>query len=165
MTNDQTPAIIYRSSASVAQLVEQLIRNQQVAGPSPATSSRCESLKSLERVGIWGFSPVCAAAADPLGASVGQARVSALEPAPFCPCCMPQRLHAGSNRVCARFDIKGTPLMRGPFLRVFSACPLAASGDRLYPLRICAWLRLRGALRDASAPIAPMHRAASKSPL
>ena len=56
MTNDQTPAIIYRSSASVAQLVEQLIRNQQVAGPSPATSSRCESLKSLERVGIWGFS-------------------------------------------------------------------------------------------------------------
>ena len=104
MTNDQTPAIMYRSSASVAQLVEQLIRNQQVAGPSPATSSRCESLKSLERVGIWGFSPVCEAAADPLGASVGQARVSALEPAPFCPCCMPQRLHAGSNRVCARFD-------------------------------------------------------------
>ena len=42
LTNRRRSAIIYRSSASVAQLVEQLIRNQQVAGPSPATSSRCE---------------------------------------------------------------------------------------------------------------------------
>ena len=38
-----------RLHATVAQLVEQLIRNQQVAGSSPASSSIAEAKRSFER--------------------------------------------------------------------------------------------------------------------
>ena len=39
----------------MAQLVEQLIRNQQVAGSSPASSSKPKSLKALINQRVLGF--------------------------------------------------------------------------------------------------------------
>ena len=46
LTNRGKSDIIIRL-AGVAQLVEQLIRNQQVAGPSPATSSKIPNVKTF----------------------------------------------------------------------------------------------------------------------
>ena len=132
LTMDQKPAIINRLSpqyAGVAQLVEQLICNQQVGGSSPSTSSKLP----LQRTGEYGGIPEW-----PKGADCKSVVSDFGGPNPP----SPTRLSLDAIRVQTLFLYPAFPLAAKVASKTFTPFRLSLDAIRVRALFFCPVVRL-----------------------